>query len=116
MAGRQPEGILQKQVISFLNSHGFWVWGNKNGATYDPKRKVYRRNTTIKGISDILGMIPFAGGRFLAIECKMPRRYPTPEQKRFLEQVNDSGGIGIVVRSLDDAKQLLADFLPSPSA
>ncbi len=53
------------------------------------------------GISDLIGWGP--GGRFAALEVKAARGRPTPEQLAFLELVRHSGGIGAVVRSVDEA-------------
>jgi hypothetical protein len=102
---RQPEMLLQKEIVRFLGLNGIFSWVNKNGATYDPVRKAFRASTTLKGISDILGLL--TGGRFLAIEVKMPKGYPTPEQKEFLARINRHGGIAFIARSIDDVKKNL---------
>ncbi len=40
---------------------------------------------------------------FTAIEVKTDKGKPTPAQNKFIEMVNNNGGIGAVVRSVDDA-------------
>lgn len=52
-----------------------------------------------KGTSDILACI---GGRFVAIEAKMPGNKTTPAQEAFLESVREAGGVAIVAYSIDD--------------
>lgn len=83
-----------------------FAWVNKNGGTWDPARKAFRAGQTIKGISDILGILP--DGRFLAIEVKIPNKggqpksKPTDHQLWFLNEVNRNGGLGFVACSFDD--------------
>lgn len=55
-----------------------------------------------KGCSDLLGML--RGGRFLAVETKATGSKPSPEQLRFLQNVNEAGGLGLCV---DDPSTLL---------
>jgi len=59
------------------------------------------------GVSDIIACCP-PHGRYLAIEVKKQGRYPTPEQRVFLESIHKAGGIGIVARSIDDVEKALA--------
>lgn len=44
---------------------------------------------------------------FTAIEVKTPKGKPTPAQTKFIEIVRKFGGIGAIVRSVDDAVELL---------
>ena len=46
-------------------------------------------------------------GRFFGMEVKQPKRYPTKIQRHRLEQITLAGGVGIVVRSVDDAMDAL---------
>lgn len=57
-----------------------------------------------KGTSDIIALYRKV---FMAIEVKRPGRQPTPEQAAFLNQVIESGGIGIVAYSHDDVLDVL---------
>tara|TARA_A100001015_G_scaffold307426_1_gene403312 strand:- start:5021 stop:5380 length:360 start_codon:yes stop_codon:yes gene_type:complete len=71
---------------------------------YDPVRRQYRRNFNphiVKGVSDILGVLD---GKFVAIEVKTPktRKRVSVDQKKFLDQVNSSGGIGFVATCIED--------------
>ena len=58
-----------------------------------------------RGMSDLIGWGP--GGRFAALEVKATRGRPTPEQLAFIDLVNRSGGIGAVVRSVEEAMEAL---------
>ena len=57
-----------------------------------------------KGVSDLLGCYQ---GRFMALEVKTAAGKASPEQIKFIEDVNKNGGIAGVVRSIDDVVELL---------
>ena len=59
---------------------------------------------TRRGVSDITCCI---GGRFVAIELKDDKGTPSPQQLRYLEKVEESGGIGGVCRTIGDVLDLL---------
>lgn len=48
-----------------------------------------------------------AGGQFFALEFKQHNEKPTYEQLEYLAAVREDGGIAAVVRSLNDAKNVL---------
>jgi hypothetical protein len=52
-----------------------------------------------KGSSDLIGWFR---GQFLAVEVKIGKGKPTPEQIAFVNQVNADGGIGMIVYSVDE--------------
>ena len=57
------------------------------------------------GSADIIGIAPC--GRFLAIEIKTSKGRPTKEQLRFIDAVNNAGGIAGIARSVEDALKLI---------
>jgi hypothetical protein len=61
------------------------------------KRRFVRFNGA-KGCSDILGILP--GGRFMAVECKLPGNRPTADQQAFLDAVRTAGGLAVVVHDV----------------
>jgi len=72
------------------------------------------------GSSDLIGWQPFTitqamvgkkFARFTAVEVKTETGRVTPEQQDFISAVNDAGGIAGVIRSEEDAKQLLTPGL-----
>ncbi len=98
------ESDLVKQVLAWLTLHGIWCWRQNQGAI-PLKGGGYRRFVGLPGVSDILAVLgPETGlpGVLLAIECKSPTGRLSPEQGRFLDEVNARGGIGLCVRSLAD--------------
>lgn len=58
------------------------------------------------GSADLIGWQP-GSGRFVAIEVKTGRGRLTQEQTRFIEAVNEQGGVGLVARSVDDVAAIL---------
>ena len=80
---------------------GAHVWRNNRGMflTLDGKRKT-RAGLEAPGSSDLIGFLP--GGRFLAIEIKTKTGRVAPDQQRFIDFVNASGGLGFVARSTED--------------
>lgn len=102
-----PESNIRNAICSWLSLKRAFAFVHDSVGIYDPVRRRFRANNNrfrIKGVADILGIWR---GRFLAIEVKVKGRYPTPEQKAFLERVNQEGGIGFVARSIDDVIQEL---------
>ena len=86
------EAELTKQIRYVLKIFRVWHfkhWGGPMGE---------------KGIADILGIY---NGKFLAIEIKTHRGRVSPEQQRFLDNVNQHGGIGFVARSVEDVAEAL---------
>ncbi len=87
-----------------------FFWKNNSGGIFDPKARVFRKNTNrhiIKGVPDILGLI---AGRFVGIEVKKPKpnkTYPSKDQKVFIEKVESVGGIAFIARSVEDVEGFL---------
>lgn len=52
-----------------------------------------------KGVSDIIGC---KDGRMIAIEIKTPGGKVTSHQQRFIDRVNEAGGVAFVARSIED--------------
>ena len=99
-----PEKDVQSAVLEALAFHPrvAFFWRQNTGGMQD--ENVNKVRFAFKGCSDILGML--RDGRFLAIEVKRPGGPgPTPEQRAFLAKVRVGGGVGFVVRSLDDLKE-----------
>ncbi len=81
--------------------------------TFDPVRGVYRSNGgkfTERGSSDILGIYR---GKMLCIEVKSKTGRLRPEQESFLNQMERLGAIAGMVRSLDQAIELIKRYFPA---
>lgn len=97
---------LTKHSLRVLSLKGYHVWRQNNGGVYDPTIKKFRKNSSTPGISDIIGFHKKTG-RFIACEIKAGKDTLSDEQIEFLKNVNESGGIGIVVRTIGDLENFL---------
>jgi len=110
----QKEQQLIGEILDYLRLRGIFAWRQNAGLVViqsEDRRRVMR--VGMKGISDILGIIP-PHGRFLAIEVKKPGRKPTAHQRAFLAEVKRMGGIALVAHSLEDVERVLDGLLGSP--
>ena len=121
------ERDIQRAILAFLATvPGVVAWRTNSGAAMLPGHggKGQHVRFGFKGLSDIVGwqertwcphgyemrkvgshygddcIAPIA--RFLAIEVKTAKTYPTAEQQAFLDQVKAAGGIAICARSVHD--------------
>jgi hypothetical protein len=89
-----PEGRIKAACLRYLEKRGIKAWNNPSGAVEVRPRQWLHFGK--RGSADILGCLP--GGRFLAIEVKTEHGHLSPEQKEFLQDIKDLGGIAQVVR------------------
>ena len=104
---RQPESVLKKSILEYLNLNGHLVWSNKSTGTYDPRTRKFRKNNgkfEINGVSDILGITK--DFRPLALEVKTSTGRVSDSQKAFLERFQSYHGLCGVVRSIEDCEAL----------
>jgi len=87
MKKQTPEHMLTVSVRQLLRAAGIFAWKNWGGPMGYP------------GVADIIGCYK---GRMIAIELKSPTGKATPEQVRFIQNVNDAGGIAFVAKTLDE--------------
>ena len=87
------EKDIQRQVLRWLNSQrGIYAF------------KVVQGMYSQIGISDIIACV---NGKFVAFEIKRPGAKATKLQKYFLYRINECGGYGYVVYSLDEVKEII---------
>ncbi len=98
---KQDTNKLTKEVIRLLGLEGITAWRNNNGGVYDAKFGGYRQNSTIKGISDIIGY-QRSTGRAVFVEIKTGTDKLSPEQRTFLCEAIDQGCIAFECRGIDD--------------
>lgn len=120
MAIRNKEIDLVRACLDWLALRRIKAWRSNNTGVYDPAKKVYRTFQGLRGVSDILGIVPqtvpIAGervtfGNFLAIEVKRQGEVLRPDQEQFLEEIRQRGGIALCIRSLTELEQKLESFL-----
>ena len=112
-----PETKLQNLILMALAEAGCTVWRVETSGAW--LGKVIHRvgdQVTLTGArmlqtglctggSDIIGVAPC--GRFLAVEVKTKAGRATKEQTRFIDAVNNAGGIAGIARSVEDALELV---------
>jgi hypothetical protein len=109
--------LMRLIMIALSNAHCI-TWRNETSGAYVGKvihkdaRIVTLQNAQLMtfglcvGSADIIG-IHKPTGRFLAFEVKTKTGKPTKEQLNFIEQVRAANGIAGIVRSTQDALDLL---------
>jgi hypothetical protein len=117
------ETDLVRACLDWLALYRIKAWRMNNTGIFDPVKKIHRRFQGLRGVSDILGILPqhvrLAGGEeetfgnFLAIEVKKPGEKPRPEQEAFLDDIRAAGGIAVCVHSLGELEEQLRPFLDS---
>ena len=70
--------------------------------------EAYQHWPVMQGFGAVtLDRIACVGGRYMAIETKaFPGKKPTPLQLATIKSIRDSGGIALVISSVDEAKCL----------
>jgi hypothetical protein len=109
--GRE-ESARQRAILDYLRAKHIFVWRcNQVSPTgINAKGELYhRRFVGLKGVSDILGILP--GGRILCIEVKSAKGRLSAEQNCFASEVLDLGGVWFVARSVEDVERGLNRFL-----
>jgi hypothetical protein len=105
--------------LLWLQYQGVFAWRQNQGAI-PLKDGGYRRFVGLRGVSDILGIVPqtvpvdgrpATFGNLLAIEVKRPGEKPRPEQEAFLRRVAELGGIALCVHSLRELEDELTPYL-----
>lgn len=76
------EAAVKRVVRRMLDKYGYF--------SFMPPANAYGKS----GISDVLAL---GNGRFIAIECKFKYNKPTPMQLTFGKDVEDAGGMFVVV-------------------
>lgn len=112
------ETVVMRKIMIALSEAGHKVWRNETGQFWTGK-PIHRDGKTVTltnaamipvglcvGSSDLIG-IQSGTGRLFALEVKTSNGRTTKEQKSFIQTVIDAGGIAGVVRSVEDAINLL---------
>ncbi len=102
---KSTESDLVTSCLALLGYRGVLAWRSNNGGIWDPVRRRFRAFRGLRGVADILGVLP--GGQLLAVECKLPEGRLTRDQRWFLDTVDSLGGAAVVVRDVRE----LAGFL-----
>ena len=90
---------LTQCVCSYLKMHGYFVGRVNTTGTYNQKLGRFIKSGSTKGMADVTAVIR---GKHVSIEIKVGRDKPRPEQLKVKEQIEQSGGVYMFVRSYDD--------------
>lgn len=118
-----PERDILAAVMELVRKHPLVAWASRSniGCGYLLRADQYHRLVAaghlkpnearfmrfgFKGAADITGML--RGGKRLEIEVKADRGVVSDDQTAFLQVVNGGGGLGMVVRSVDEVMRGLA--------
>jgi len=97
------EQDILRACLQYLTQIRGWVAYRQNSGAmageYKGKRR-FVRFTSLAGVSDIVAIGP--DGVYIAVECKMPGNSPTAHQQAFLAAVEASGGVALVVTSVQE--------------
>jgi hypothetical protein len=103
----EKEASVLDRIRKVLEKCGVLVWRNHVGLSRQGSGR-FARSGLAKGASDLVGLVS-PSGRFIAIEVKRPRGGRVSEdQERWLALVRACGGVAGVVRSVEEALELVA--------
>ena len=127
MSETDPQRLIQ---LALTNEHGR-CWRNTNGEAWHGRTFAVRDGRLVSGAaqrvkyglapgsSDLIGpqsvlITPEMFGQrvaiFTAVEVKSERGRLAPEQRRFIDVIQELGGIAGVARSVEEAQRLVTGF------
>lgn len=116
---KQPEYHNEVPLIGdilwFLTNMRIVAWRNQVSGKWSPRKKKHIKEKYVRtGVSDILGIFPATAGQLaghsLAVECKTINDRLTLDQKIFLKDINDNGGVGLKAESVNDVIDKLTEI------
>jgi len=121
MASSPSEHEIQQRIRQACGRGVVRLWRNNTGALVDQQGR-FLRFGLCKGSSDLIGlrslevtpeMVGQLIAQFVALEIKTHCGVVSPEQRAFLQVVQELGGLAEVCRSVEQAQAVL---LRAPSA
>ena len=115
MAPSMSEHEIQQRIRLACGRGPVRLWRNNSGALVDQQGRLVRFGLC-KGSSDLIGLrsleiTPALVGQriaqFVALEIKTARGDVRPEQRAFLQLVEQLGGLAAICRSVEAAEQVL---------
>ena len=92
-------------ILAFLTHHGYTVWRQNTTGIYDAAKARWRVNPqSRRGVSDIIGFRN-ADGVFIGVEVKAGRDTLRDDQKQFLNELKQAGGVAFVAHSFVEFQQ-----------
>ena len=93
---KMKEKDLIKKISDYLKTVDNLFFWKEHGGQY--------------GTAGIPDLIVCYKGRFIAFECKVGKNKPTVLQEVTIKQIMRAGGYSIVVRSVDEVKEVIQAF------
>lgn len=100
------ESEIQKACLDYLRYKRIFCFKASSTGIYDPTRGIFRKGTS-PGCPDIIAIIR---GQFVGIEVKTPKGKLSDVQKSFHENIIESGGIVMVVHSVEELESDLQEL------
>lgn len=98
-----PEDNFQISVARYLDSLNVLWWHTPNGGSRNKIEGAKLKGMgTKKGVSDVIICEPRKNYSGLAIELKVGKNKPTPEQLEFQKKMNERGWKTLISYSLDE--------------
>jgi hypothetical protein len=101
--GSLAEAEIQKSILDWLATQPFMSWRSNAGALFLRGRHV---NLGPIGCADI-SIVYAPTGRFIGLEVKSSGGRQRNEQRAYQIELEASGGLYFIVRSLEQAKRVL---------
>lgn len=119
------ERKIQTEILLAASGAGLTLWRQNVGTGWAGKAQRLDDGSVLirdarplhaglcRGSSDLIGirkvtitaeMVGQSVAQFVALEVKQPGKYPTPEQRNFIEFVSSHGGLARVVRCVEDLR------------
>ncbi len=90
-----PEGRVKDLIKKWLKKHSIPYW------------MIIPSPMSCTGVSDFVSIVP-KSGTWLVIEAKRPggKKNVTAHQQKFIDTINNNGGLGFVVDSQEDLEYI----------
>lgn len=110
---KTPTNEATDKIIKHIRAiPGAYAWRNNTQGTFDPRKGIFIASNAKRGVSDILGGLPFKTfkerppiAQLLCVEVKTGRDKLSDVQIGFLETMRRIGAIVLVVKSYEDFKE-----------
>lgn len=98
------EALIQSQILSWLTAEKIWHRRIPLGPV---SHGGVRKKNPLRGMPDIIGIIPDSPGRMFAIEVKTQEGVLSPIQEETIKELEGEGVLVILARSLEDVRAYL---------
>lgn len=94
MKSTKLESKIQKEVLKYLNDNKIWHFR-------------YQAQANKNGLPDIMALYK---GVFMGIELKKDDGVPTTLQLKKLKGIETSGGLGLLIRDVNELKDIIKEI------